>query len=202
MFLALTRKLLRHIAFRYGKLAWLYIKLCHPGSAEYALFLKRWGGLHSIGEACSINVGAVITDPAYVRLGDNVTLTDCTLLGHDGAIRVLNIAYGTKLESVGKIDIRENTFVGHQAIIMPNVTIGPNAIVAAGAVVTKDVPAGAIVGGIPAKVIGQTGDLVERLEARSRAYPWYELIRKREGAWDPDLEPELIAMRVKYFYPD
>ena len=43
---------------------------------------------------------------------------------------------GVKLDAVGKIDIRDNVFVGYGAIILRGVTIGPNAIVAAGAVVT------------------------------------------------------------------
>lgn len=51
------------------------------------------------------------------------------------------------------IVIKRNAWIGAGASVMPGVTIGENAIVAANAVVTKDVPANAIVGGIPAKVI-------------------------------------------------
>ena len=54
----------------------------------------------------------------------------------------------------GKIEICDNVFIGAGATIMYNVTIGSNCIVAAGAVVTKDVPSGSVVAGIPAKVIG------------------------------------------------
>jgi len=67
---------------------------------------------------------------------------------------MLNRAYGVKLDSVGKIDIRDNVFVGYGAIVMPNVTIGPNAIVAAGAVVMRgDYPDNSLIAGNPAKVI-------------------------------------------------
>mgnify|MGYP000559161637 FL=1 len=48
-------------------------------------------------------------------------------------------------------------WIGANATILPGVTIGDHAIVAAGAVVTKDVPANVIVGGVPAKVIGIVG---------------------------------------------
>ena len=54
----------------------------------------------------------------------------------------------------GVIDIRDNCFIGAGATILPGVTIGPNAIVAAGAVVNSDVPEGKVVGGIPARIIG------------------------------------------------
>lgn len=56
----------------------------------------------------------------------------------------------------------DNVFIGSGAIILGNVRIGPNAIVAAGSMVNKDVPEGAIVGGCPAKVIGNYFELFEK----------------------------------------
>ncbi len=49
--------------------------------------------------------------------------------------------------------IKRNAWIGAAATIMPGVTIGENAVVAAGAVVTKDVPANTVVAGVPAKVV-------------------------------------------------
>ena len=51
------------------------------------------------------------------------------------------------------ITIWKNVWIGAHATVVPGVTVGDNAIIAAGAVVTKDVPANAIVAGVPAKVI-------------------------------------------------
>ena len=194
------KNLLRGYALRTGKLKSAYLKICRPDGLEFALFVKRHAGLHAVGDDVFINVGANITDPAYVRIGNNCTLSDCTLLGHDGVIRILNNAYGKKLDSVGKIDIRDNCFIGHGAIVMPGITIGPNSIVSAGSVITKDVPPGMIVGGVPGKVIGTTEDLVRRLEVRTESYPWRELIASRVGAFDPKIEPELQRLRVAHFY--
>ena len=113
---------------------------------------------------------------------------------------MLNRAYNVKLDSVGKIDIRDNVFIGFNAIIMPNVTIGCNAIVAAGAVVTKDVAEGDIVAGIPAKPIGRVEDLVKKLQEKTQKLPWADLIHQREGGFDPEMEPKLIQLRVEHFY--
>ncbi|NRO35123.1 Maltose O-acetyltransferase [Lactobacillus helveticus] len=49
--------------------------------------------------------------------------------------------------------IKKNAWIGAKATILPGVTVGENAVVAAGAVVTKDVPANTVVAGMPAKVI-------------------------------------------------
>lgn len=149
-----------------------------------------------------MNLDVNITDPKYVRIGNNVTLSDCHLIGHDGVVAMLNKAYGLKLDSVGKIDIKDNVFIGHGAIVLPDVTIGPNAVVAAGSVVTKDVLPGDIVGGVPAKVIGKTDGLAKRLQEKTKQLPWASIINGREGAFDPSVEKELVALRVKYFYPD
>ena len=198
---ALMRRLLRAYAFRTGKRA-VYRRFCNPTSSEWAEFLAQWGGFHHIGKDVAINVGCNVTDPAYIRLGNNITLSVCTLLGHDGVVRILNNRYGKKLDSVGMIDIRDNSFVGHGAIVMPRVTIGPDSVVAAGAVVTRDVPPGVVVGGNPARVICTTEELLARIEARCETYPWMDLIRSRQGAYDPELEPVLKKMRVAYFFGD
>ncbi len=198
--LKFVKKFVRYMALEHGRMKRLYLRVCHPPSLEYGEFLRRHGGLYSVGLQTSINIGVNITDPAYMRIGNNCAISSCTLLGHDGVIRIINNKYGKRIDSVGKIDIRDNSFVGHGAIVMPGVTIGPDSIVAAGSVVTKDVPPGVVVGGVPAKIIGTTAAMVERLEARSKTYPWQHLIDQREGAFDAAMEPELIRMRVEHFY--
>ena len=81
----------------------------------------------------------------------------------DGAIvsfRVTVAVHGATSTSsrVAPVRIGKKAFIGTGAILLPGVTIGGGAIVGAGAVGTKDVPAGAVVAGVPARVIRQKGD--------------------------------------------
>ena len=191
---------LKKYAWRTGKIKNIYQRLCRPTTMEWGAYLAKWGGYRSIGEKTSINYGCVVTDPAYTQIGDHVILSDCVILGHDASINVLNQAFGKKLDSVGPVVIRDNCFVGHGAIVLPRVTIGPNSIVAAGAVVTKDVPPGVVVGGNPARFICTTEELLQRMEKRNEAYPWTDLIRQREGSFDARMEADLVRMRVAHFY--
>ena len=57
--------------------------------------------------------------------------------------------------SAAPVVIGDRVWVGTRAVILKGVSIGDGAVVAAGAVVTSDVPAGAVVGGVPARVIGR-----------------------------------------------
>ena len=196
----MLKKLLKYLAWEHGKLTYLYLKICKPRNDQYAQMLKHRKYFYAMGEDCTINQDIVVTDPKYVRIGNNVCLSSCTLIGHDGAIAVLNKAYNVKLDSVGKIDIKNNVFIGYGAIILPGVTIGPNAIVAAGAVVNKDVAEGCVVGGVPAKTISSTEDLVLRLQEKTNQLPWAKIIVEREGGYDAKLEPELKRQRIKHFY--
>jgi acetyltransferase-like isoleucine patch superfamily enzyme len=158
-----VQKILRHVAMRYGKFPGLYTKFCNPSSEEYTEFLRRHGNLYAISSNFSILPSTIFTDPAYVRIGNKVHFSSCTPSGHDGSIAMLNRAYNVKLDSVGKIDIRDNVFIGYGAIVLPNVTISSNAIVGAGAVVTKDVAEGDLVAGVPARPIGRVEDESEKI---------------------------------------
>lgn len=196
------RSALTHYALSTGRGSSAYKKFCRPNGRQWGEYMTRWGKFHSVGGNLHVNPGCNITDPALLRLGTNVGLSDCTLIGHDGVVALIEICYGKQLDSVGYIDIRDNSFIGHGAIVMPRVTIGPDAIVAAGSVVTKDVLPGTVVGGNPAKFICTTEDLIKRVEDRCNAYPWIDLIKNRTGSFDPTLEPRLAAERREYFFGD
>jgi acetyltransferase-like isoleucine patch superfamily enzyme len=90
-----------------------------------------------------------------ISIGKHVTISvDVLFITHDGGTFVFR--HKPRYEEVvkfGRITIRENCFIGARAILMPGVIIGPDAVVAAGAVVTKNVSPNTVVGGVPAKPI-------------------------------------------------
>jgi acetyltransferase-like isoleucine patch superfamily enzyme len=103
----------------------------------------------SIDKNVTINKGATFISPGKVEIEDNVLIAPevkIATVNHDLRDR-------HNLLHFAKVTIKENAWIGIGAILCPGVTIGHNAVVAAGAVVTKDVPANAIVGGVSAKII-------------------------------------------------
>ena len=98
------------------------------------------------------NHGVVILDAAEVRIGDDVMLGPGVLIST--ATHPLDAARRKKgIESAHPICIGNNVWVGMGAKILPGVTIGDNAVIAAGAVVNKDVAAHTLVAGVPAVLV-------------------------------------------------
>lgn len=97
------------------------------------------------------------SEPYLIEIEDDVTVSaDVTFVNHDGATAVIKQKYKPQYDTLikyGKIVIHNNCFIGTGTIIMPGVEIGPNSIVGAGSIVTKDVPANSVYAGIPAKFI-------------------------------------------------
>lgn len=194
-----VRKAVRKIAMDHGRLTSVWRKM-GADPMDYAEYLRAHGRFYSIGHGCYISPHATIQDQPYIRIGNNVWIATSTLVGHDGTIGMINKAYGVRLDKVGKIDIKDNVAICHGAIILPGVTIGPNAIVAAGTVVSRDVPENTIVSGVPAKPVGRVDMMVQMLKIQNQELPWRHIIEQREGAYDPKVEPELIRMRIEHFY--
>ena len=118
----------------------------------------------------TIHIGANFFKPSNIKIGHDTIIGDhCFLDGrakltignHVGiASQVLiyndehNIHSSNYENSFGPVEIGDYVFIGPRAIILPDIKIGKGAVVAAGAVVTKDIPDFEIWGGVPAKKIG------------------------------------------------
>lgn len=116
-----------------------------------------YGSRITIGARCFANFGLVALDVAPITIGDDaqigphVQLLTPTHPVEPGPRR-------DKWESAQPITIGDNVWLGGGVIVLPGVTIGDDTVVGAGSVVTKDLPAGVLALGIPARVIRSIGD--------------------------------------------
>jgi acetyltransferase-like isoleucine patch superfamily enzyme len=109
----------------------------------------------TIGHGCDILTKDFGSEPYLITIGNFVQVaTGVSFYTHGGGW-ILYLEDNT-FDYFGKIIIKDRTYIGGHSIILPGVVIGEDVIVAAGSVVTKSVPDGCIVGGNPAKIIGET----------------------------------------------
>ena len=125
----------------------------------------------TLGRNSTLHTGVRVYDPRSIRVGEGTIIgyacfidgRDTVTIGNhtDIASEVMIFSSEHDLSAAdfhaisAPVTIGDYVFIGPRAIILPGVSIGERAVVAAGAVVTKDVPAGTIVGGVPAKPIGE-----------------------------------------------
>jgi maltose O-acetyltransferase len=147
---ALLRDLLRHVG---------------EGVVVRPPFFCEYGNIR-LGDRTFVNVDAIVLDVAPVAIGAacqiaaRVQLLTAT---HpiDPEPRRIGWEYGEP------ITIADNVWLGGGVIVCPGVTIGPDTVVGAGAVVTKDLPAGVVAAGVPARVLREIGD-DDRVEVPGR----------------------------------
>lgn len=104
----------------------------------------------TLGKRVFFNSGCKVQDQGGVYIGDGA------LIGHNVVLATLNHALDPARRQdlyPAPIHIGRDVWIGANATVLPGVTIGDGAVVAAGAVVTKDVPPRTVVGGVPAKVL-------------------------------------------------
>ena len=127
------------------------------GTAAWAEppFFCDYGSNIELGERVFFNFNCVVLDVCRVRIGDY------TLFGPGVQVLTpmhpLDAALRRKQEYGKPIDIGADVWVGAGAFILPGVSIGSATVIGAGSVVTKDVPAGALVIGNPARVVRHVG---------------------------------------------
>lgn len=104
----------------------------------------------TVGKGVFINMGCKFQDQGGIWIGDG------TLIGHNVVLATLNHAMDPDQRATmfpRPIHIGKKVWIGANATVLPGVTIGDGAIVAAGAVVTRDVPDNTVVAGVPGRVI-------------------------------------------------
>ena len=113
-------------------------------------FYTDFGKNITIGKDVFINSGCHFQDQGGIEIGDGA------LIGHNVVLATINHDLnpkGNRKNHYAPIRIGAHVWIGSNATILPGVTIGDWAVVAAGAVVVQDVPAMTVVGGVPAKVL-------------------------------------------------
>ncbi len=162
----------------------LHLVGCVP-SHHIRRFFYRLAGI-KIGKGSTIHTGARFYNPSSITIGQDSIIGEKAVLDGREKLAIGNhvdiasevMIYNSQhdVNSVNfhatsaPVTICDYVFIGPRSIILPGVTIGKGAVVGAGAVVTKDVEGYTIVGGVPAKIIGQ----------RSVKNPSYKLGR---AAW-------------------
>ena len=147
-------------------------------------FFYRLSGM-SIGSGSALHMWCNFYNPVNITIGEDTIIGDNVFLDGRSELLIGNhvdiasqvLIYNSEHDvnsedfsaTLGTVKIEDYVFVGPRAIILPGVTVGRGAVVAAGAVVTRDVPPFTIAGGVPAKPIGE----------RKNKNPKYRLGRAR-----------------------
>lgn len=115
----------------------------------------------SIGENCLIDTRYWPSEGYLISIGNNVQITKNVSIQTHGGSHCLRESH-PNFDIFGKVAIEDWAYIGASSHIMPGVTIGHGALVAAGSVVTKSVPPHTVVGGNPARYICSTEEFFQK----------------------------------------
>ena len=159
---ARARKLtasINRVAAGERKIRRVFSKLCgqkvDSGFRLFPPFFTDCGKNIRVGKNVFINSGCCFQDQGGITIGDGC------LIGHQVVLATLN--HGLAPEERGSLNpkpivLGKNVWVGAHATVLPGVTVGDNAVIAAGAVVTRDIPPDCVAAGVPAKIVKKCTD--------------------------------------------
>jgi acetyltransferase-like isoleucine patch superfamily enzyme len=138
---------------------WGFYRLLFAKLRSFAIFYPGVYLTHSygmrVGSGFSVNTGALLDGRGGIRIGNDVLVGPYAVItSSDHAHEQLDLPMTSVDHVMAPVCIGDDVWIGAHAVVTGGVEIGNGAVVAAGAVVTRDVPAYAIVGGVPATVIG------------------------------------------------
>jgi maltose O-acetyltransferase len=126
--------------------------------------------------------------PYLIRIGDNCSLSPhVRLLTHDAT----TFKFTNGHTRIGKVELKDNCFIGERAIILPGVTIGPNVLVAAGSVVNKDIPPNSCVAGVPARFYAKFDKFIERHQQQIEQGSVFEYLASKLDDMDKQAKAEI-----------
>lgn len=145
--------------------------------------------LRSLG--CKVGEGTRFTgqanagnDPYLVEIGrDCLISSDVHFLCHDGGVKVLNslgFFDDGNMDKMARIKIGDNCFIGCGVVIMGGVRIGNNVIVGTRSVVTKNIPDGVVVAGMPARVICTIEEYYQKNKERRTFFPTAKMTKSEK----------------------
>ena len=148
------------------------IKLCMIRSAiGRANYIRKKKLFRHMGDNCMVMFRKLPLYPQLISIGDNVWVaSNVTFATHDVIHQMLNnyVENGDFQENIGCIDIKDNVFISANTIILSNVRIGSNTVIAAGSFVNKDIPGDGVYGGVPARFICSMDSLIRKREQMER----------------------------------
>ena len=161
---------------RFGRFVWIGdgTKIrCHEGVVEV-------GAKTVMGQECTIS--------AYqrVRIGEECVIADRAMF-IDFDHGMVEVERPIRQQGIYKRDVEvgNNVWIGYGACVLRGVRVGDNSVIGTNSVVTKDVPANAVVGGIPARII--------RMREAPRELRWERPVEPDPGAWTTMRPPELAG---------
>jgi len=126
-----------------------------PVGSRFRCTIERWRGV-KIGKHVFLGGGNVLdrARPDLIMIEDYVSLAgNVIILTHSNPTEPIREIMGDSATKIAPVHIKRGAWIAVNVVILPGVTIGENSIIAAGSVVTKDIPSLSIAGGTPAKVI-------------------------------------------------
>jgi acetyltransferase-like isoleucine patch superfamily enzyme len=161
---------------RFGRFTWIGdgTKIrCHEGAVE-------------IGEKTVMGQECTISAYQHVRIGNECVIADRAMF-IDFDHGIVEVERPIRLQGIYKRDVEvgNNVWIGYGACILRGVSVGDNSVVGTNSVVTKDVPANAVVGGIPARII--------RMREAPEELRWKRPVEPDPHAWTTMQPPELAG---------